>query len=128
VQKNSAGGQMLSYQVYKMMHLLGFMLLFFGIGGILIPAIADLKLQGKPRTVCYIIHGLGMLFILVGGFGMLARLQLGGFPPWIHVKLAIWLSLGFAIGLAKRMPSWTLLIAILILAMIAPYMAIYKPI
>jgi len=118
---------MFSYQTYKMVHFLGFMLLFFGIGGILMPAIAGLKLQGKPRTVCYIIHGLGMFFLILGGFGMLARLQLG-FPAWIHVKLAVWLSLGFAIGLAKRMPSWVLLVVILLLAMVAPYMAIYKPI
>ncbi len=119
---------MFSYQTYKMMHYLGYMMLFFGIGGILIPAIAGLKLQGKPRTAAYIIHGLGMLFLLVGGFGMLARLQIGGFPPWIHVKLAVWLALGFAIGLAKRMPSWILLFVILLLAMLAPYMALYKPI
>lgn len=119
---------MLSYQTYKMMHYLGFMLLFFGIGGILIPAIAGIKLQGKPRVVSFVLHGLGMLFILVGGFGMLARLQIGGIPPWVHVKLAVWLALGFAIGLAKRMPSWALLLAILFMAMIAPYMAIYKPI
>ncbi len=119
---------MLSYQTYKMMHYLGFMLLFFGIGGILIPAIANFKLQGKPRSISYLMHGLGMLFILVGGFGMLARLQLGGFPPWIHVKIAVWVALGIAIWLAKKMPSWSLLIAILILTMVAPYMALYKPI
>lgn len=119
---------MLSYQTYKMMHYLGFMLLFFGIGAILIPAIAGFKLQGKPRRASYLMHGFGMFFILLGGFGMLARLQLGGIPPWIQVKLAVWFSLGIAIWLAKKMPSWLLLIAILILAMIAPYMALYKPI
>jgi hypothetical protein len=119
---------MLSYQTYKMMHYLGFMLLFFGIGGVLIPSLAGIKLQGKPRVVAFVTHGLGMLLVLTGGFGMLARLQLEGIPPWIHVKLAVWLIMGLAIGLAKRMPSWIALIAILIIAMVAPYMAIFKPI
>ncbi len=118
---------MLSYQTYKMLHYLGFMLLFFGIGGVLIPTMAGIKLQGKPRMVAFITHGIGMLLLIVAGFGMLARLQLEGIPPWIHVKLLVWLILGVAIGLAKRMPSWLLLAAILAIAMIAPYMAIYKP-
>ena len=119
---------MFSYQTYKMVHYLGFMLLFFGIGGVLIPNLAGLKLQGKPRLAAFITHGLGMFLILLGGFGMLARLQLEGIPPWIHVKLAIWLILGVSIGLAKRMPSWLLLVAIMAIAMIAPYMAIFKTI
>lgn len=118
---------MFSYQTYKMLHYLGFMLLFFGFGGVLIPHIAGIKLEGKPRMVAFITHGLGMLFLLVAGFGMLARLQLDGIPPWIHVKLAVWLILGVAIGLAKRMPSWLLLVAILAIGLIAPYMAIFKP-
>jgi hypothetical protein len=119
---------MFSYQTYKMVHYFGFMLLFFGFGGVMISSLAGFKLEGKPRAVAFVTHGIGMLAVLVGGFGMLARLQLDGIPPWIHVKLAIWLILGMAIGLAKRLPSWLVLIAILALAMVAPYMAIYKPI
>jgi hypothetical protein len=95
---------------------------------VLIPSIAGYTLQGKPRIVAFVTHGLGMLFMLIGGFGMLARLQLDGIPPWIHVKLGVWLIMGLAIGLAKRMPSWLVMIAIIAIAMIAPYMAIYKPI
>lgn len=119
---------MLTYQTYKMLHYLGLILLFFGIGGVMIPSIAGLKLEGKPRMVAFITHGIGMLLLIVAGFGMLARLQLEGIPSWIHVKLAVWLIMGLAIGLAKRMPSWLVLIAILAIALIAPYMAIYKPI
>lgn len=117
---------MLTYQTYKMIHYFGFMLLFFGFGGVLIPALAGIKLTGTPRRVAFITHGLGMLLLLVAGFGMLARLQIGGIPPWIHVKLAVWLIMGISIGLAKRLPSWILLLAILAVGMIAPYMAIYK--
>jgi hypothetical protein len=118
---------MLSYEIYKMLHYLGFVLLFFGLGGVFVPTLAGLKLQGKPRMLAFISHGVGMLLLLVAGFGMLARLSVQGIPPWIHVKLTIWLILGAAIGLSKRMPSWLLLIALLAVAMVAPYMAIYKP-
>lgn len=118
---------MLSYQAYKMLHYLGFMLLFFGIGGVLIPTLAGIKIQGKPRIVAFISHGVGMLLLIVAGFGMLARLQLEGIPAWIHLKLGVWLVLGLAIGLAKRRPSWLLLVAIMAIAMIAPYVAIFKP-
>ncbi|MEY4617137.1 MAG: hypothetical protein RJB66_2097 [Pseudomonadota bacterium] len=119
---------MFSYQTYKMVHYFGLILLFFGIGGVLIPSISGFSIQGKPRVVAFVTHGIGMLFLLIGGFGMLARLQLDGIPPWIHVKLAVWLIMGLAIGLAKRMPSWLVMVAIIAIAMIAPYMAIYKPI
>ncbi len=119
---------MLSYQTYKLLHYLGFMLLFFGIGGVFIPAMAGIKIQGKPRIAAFISHGLGMLFLIVAGFGMLARLQIDGIPGWIHVKLAVWLVLGLAIGIARRMPSWLILIFIFLVALIAPYFAIYKTI
>lgn len=119
---------MFSYQTYKMVHYFGFMMLFFGLGGVIVPSLAGMNLQGKPKKVAFISHGLGLLLILIGGFGMLARLQLEGIPPWINIKLMIWLIMGLAIGVAKRMPSWLALVSILLIAMIAPYMAIYKPI
>ena len=118
---------MFTYQTYKMLHYFGFMLLFIGFGGLLITKLSGIKLQGLGRKVAFITHGLGLLFLLVAGFGMLARLQLDGIPPWIHVKLLIWILLGLSMAFVKRVPAIVLLIVIIVVAMIAPFMAIYKP-
>jgi hypothetical protein len=118
---------MLSYQTYKMVHYLGFMLLFIGIGSVITSTLLGHLLQGTARRVAFMAHGLGMFFILLGGFGMLARLQLDGIPAWIYVKLGVWTVMGFSIALARRVSSIALLVGIVLIALIAPYMAIFKP-
>lgn len=117
----------MSYQVYKLFHYLGIMLLFFGFGGVLIPTLSGYKLQGKAKIMAFMTHGLGMLLILVAGFGMLARLGLGeGIPSWVYVKIVVWLLLGIGIGMARRKASILSFFVLLTLAMVAPYVAIYK--
>jgi hypothetical protein len=118
--------QSMSYQVYKLLHVLGIMLLFFGFGGVLIPNLSGFKLAGKAKLIAFITHGLGMLLLLVAGFGLLAKLGLDGIPGWVIVKLIVWLLLGVGIALAKRKPTIISLLILLALAMVAPYAAIFK--
>lgn len=115
---------------YKIIHLCGLMFLFFGLGGTLALAYAGGEASKKARSLTFATHGLGLFLILLGGFGMLARLQLiHELPSWVYTKLGIWLALGGAIALAKRKPqmAWTLTMGFVILAATAAYLGITKP-
>lgn len=121
---------MIDLTTYKIIHLIGLMLLFFGFGGILVSSYASLALTKKARMLAMISHGVGMLLILVGGFGMLARLGLAReMPTWVYSKLLIWVILGGAIALAKRKAdlAWTMLISFIILASTAAFIGLTKP-
>lgn len=120
----------MSYEFYKVLHVLGIMTLFFGFGGVLIAAYAKITLTGGPHRMAFVTHGIGLALILISGFGMAARLGLvGGLPGWVHAKLGIWLALGGAIALAKRKGSigWPIAILLLGVGTTAAFIAINKP-
>jgi hypothetical protein len=122
---------MFSYQLYNVVHIIGIILLMSALGGAAI--LAATGSQGSPlRRLLAILHGTGAFLILLGGFGMLARLgiiQGSGFPRWIWVKLVSWALLAIALMLLYRRPALAkpLLIALPLLGGLAAYMAIYKP-
>ncbi len=122
---------MIDLNTYKLIHLIGLMLLFFGFGGVLVTSYAGFTLPKKARIFAMMSHGIGLLFILLGGFGMLARLGLAkDMPSWVYSKLLIWLVLGGAIALAKRKAdlAWTMLISFIILASTAAFIGLTKPV
>ena len=55
----------------------------------------------ETRKRVMMITGVATLLVLVSGFGMLHRLQLG-FPGWAIVKLVCWLGLSAMGGFAYR--------------------------
>lgn len=116
----------MSYQFYKLLHILGIMLLFFGFGGVLIPHLSGHNLTGKAKMMAFVTHGIGMLLLLVAGFGLLAKLGLDSIPGWVIIKIVVWFFLGIGIALARRKPSFVSFLILLALAMIAPYVAIFK--
>lgn len=119
----------MSYSFYKVLHFVGLFLLFSGLGARL--TIFALQKQGtsKIKTLSGIFHGVGLILTLVGGFGLLARLQVG-FPMWIYAKLAIWLILGFITIFPKRNHSLVpaTLVSIVVLGGLAAFLAISKAI
>ncbi len=120
----------MSYEFYKVLHLLGLMTLFFGFGAVLIAAYAGVKLEGGARRMAFITHGVGLVLLLVSGFGMAARMGLvQGLPGWVHAKITIWVLLGAAIALAKRKGNigWPVAILLLGVGTTAAYIAINKP-
>jgi hypothetical protein len=71
--------------VYHILHLIGFMLLMLGFGA---------SIHGNEKRIAMQLHGIGLLILLVAGFGLLAKLQLGYTSGWVIAKVVIWLVLG----------------------------------
>jgi hypothetical protein len=82
----------------------------------------------ETRKRVLMITGVASLLILVTGFGMLHRLQLG-FPGWAIVKLVCWLGLSAMAGLAfrRRAQADLFMIIAFVLAITAAAMVIVRP-
>ena len=96
---------MLGYEIYKIVHVVGLLCVFSGLAALWgVSSNGPLQSYPSSRRGLAIIHGVGMTLLLVGGFGMLARLGVAhdGLPGWIIAKLLIWLVLGGSMVLAKR--------------------------
>jgi hypothetical protein len=122
---------MLSYEIYKLLHLFGIIMLFVSIGGVMLYALnGGTKADNTWRKTAAITHGIGLVFILVAGFGLLARVGISWpWPGWVFVKLIIWLVLGGVTGLIYKLgPTGKgLWYVVILLGVIAAYMAIFKP-
>ena len=81
--------------IYKFIHYLGIFFLLTGLGGLIFSEKEKIKLAT-------ISHGIGLLLILLGGFGMQAKIEGMGFPAWFTVKLVIWLVLGGLVVAIKK--------------------------
>ena len=120
---------MISYEIYKLLHLVGIFTLFSAFGGAIL---REAPVAGSPdptRKLLSMLHGVGLLLILVAGFGMLARLGLvTGLPGWIYAKLGVWLILGGWIVLAhKRKLNRTILLGgAVLLGAVAGALALWK--
>lgn len=116
---------MISYEVYKIIHLVSIILFTGSIG-------AQFFTQMSTKSV-KIISGISSLFILVAGMGLLARIGVShtvGWPVWAYVKLGIWVLVA-ALGpiLAKRLQGESRAVGyytIIILMIIAVYSAVTK--
>lgn len=119
----------MSYEFYKVAHILGLTLVVLSLGGILLYAInGGTKTNNSFRKGAMITHGVGLLLLLVAGFGMLAKLGIHGIPGWIGGKLVIWLILGALVGLGyKQQLAKRLWLAVPLLVVIATVLAIAKP-
>lgn len=123
---------MFPYSLYKVVHIVGILLLAAGLSGVAFSAEAASGRPGTGRRFAFILHGGGLFLVLLGGFGMLARLGFGpdvSWPGWIWAKVIIWVTLGAAALLPFRFPRTArpVLLALPLLGGLAAYMAIYKP-
>jgi hypothetical protein len=94
---------MISHEIYKWLHLIGAFLLFAAFGGAILREAPAPGSKDVMRGRLSMLHGIGLLLLLVAGFGMLARVEAGpGLPGWAWAKLALWLALGGWIVPAHR--------------------------
>lgn len=120
----------MSYEFYKALHLMGLVLAVLGIGGIVFATLSGTQLKTWVRVTAFSAHGLGLFLVLLGGFGMLARLGLAReMPVWVYYKLAIWAFFALAVSLARRVRGGALAVFFLavILAGLAQWIAVNKP-
>jgi peptidoglycan/LPS O-acetylase OafA/YrhL len=121
----------MSYEFYKVLHLLGILVLFTAMGGLAMVTLRGGTDEEKKaaRKPLMILHGVALLVIFVAGFGLMARLGMmgGGWPIWIFGKLGVWLVLGGAIAMLKRPMGNTWYLLLPVIGAIAAALAIFKP-
>lgn len=116
------------YELYRLIHFAGIFLTFLALGGLTLRALTGGGDSSLARKVALTSHGFGLLLVLLGGFGMLARKGLE-METWVIIKLGVWLVLGAAIVVPKRLPKasavlWALLP---VLGLVAAWSAWAKP-
>jgi hypothetical protein len=94
---------MIAYTIYKFLHVLGIAALMMALGGAMIGTHISGQKPTKARRAIAITHGVGMFLVLLGGFGMLARLGIHWpWPWWILLKVIVWIALGAWLAVAYR--------------------------
>ena len=122
----------MDYNLYRWLHVVGIILLFTAIGGLVMRQITATA-GDAGRKAGSIMHGLALLLILFSGFGLLATLAIphnpAGWPAWVWIKFVIWLILGGIVVLIKRAPALAKILwwGIPILGFIAAYLALTHP-
>jgi len=99
----------MSYSFYTLLHIVGIILVFMALGALAFHgANGGTKASNKARGLVMATHGVGVLLIVVAGFGMLARIQpmSAGLPGWLHPKLLTWVLIAAAPALLNRKPEW----------------------
>jgi hypothetical protein len=81
----------MSIAFYHIAHLVGLILLFVGFGALA---------SGNRKGMMY--HGIGLLILLIAGFGLIAKLQIPYASHFVIGKGLIFLILGFLPVLVKK--------------------------
>jgi hypothetical protein len=112
----------MSYEFHKVFHIImGMVLLGYTFYAFAAPP--------ETRKRVMMITGIASLLILVSGVGIMHKVGYTFGMKWIWVKIAVWLVLSAMAGLAyrKREIAGPLRLAVIVLAGVSVYMAIYKP-
>lgn len=122
----------MSYSFYKIVHFLGIVTLFAMLGGIALHALnGGTRKDNVGRVLVAALHGIALLLILVGGFGMVARLGTVelGWPGWLLGKIAIWGVFALLAMLPYRRPALArpALVFWPVLGGLAAWLAVVKP-
>lgn len=120
---------MLSLEIYKILHI-GSLVATLGAQAAMIGAISggNLKKDGAIKFFSAV-HGIGMVLLLISGFGMLARLNYTSWPLWFYFKIALYLVVGGLMALIFRQGKlkYLLFMFIITFASIGAYLGIMKP-
>ncbi|MBX3463386.1 MAG: hypothetical protein KF830_09455 [Planctomycetes bacterium] len=111
-------------ETYRLLHVVGAMVLLLGLGGILATAVGG----AKPAAVFTVLHGIGLLVMLVAGIGKLHKDGLG-WPNWALAKIGCWLLLGALPILVRRglLPRLVALLLVVGVGATAAWLAQAKP-
>lgn len=121
----------MSVDFYKIMHIIGLAAIIASLGGAAVNAInGGTRDTNKARALIAATHGIGLLLMLVGGFGMAAKLGfMSALPGWIHAKLTLWLIIGALLMVPLRAPQLSkgLWFVIPVLAGLGAWLGLAKP-
>ena len=83
---------------------------------------------GENRKTFAIVQGIGLLVMLVTGFGLLARLGLG-YPHFAIVKTVLWVVIAMLPVLFRKLktPLYAEILIVFILVGVMAYLGIVKP-
>ena len=116
------------YPVYKLLHFVGIFAIYLAYGGLIFRAALASDNAGL-RKFGGIVSGVGLLLMLVSGFGMMAKMGYSYGSPFFIIKLITWIALGGMIALINRKPElnkvWFILT--LVLGIVASWAALFKP-
>lgn len=113
-------------ETYRLLHVVGVLLLFLGLGGILASAGKD---GGKAPRTFQLMHGIGLLVMLIAGIGFAHKSAISLGSPWLLSKMAIWVILAAMPTLVRKgvLPRVAALILIIALGAAAAWLARAKP-
>ena len=117
----------MSYEFYKILHVLSVILLFTSLGTLAASARSE---SAGLRRLAGISHGVALTVIFVAGFGLMARLGMfGEIPMWAWLKIGLWLVLALIVLPLRRMPerATALWLSIPIVGGLAVWLAVLKP-
>lgn len=119
----------MSYEFYKVLHLIGIAWLMVALGGATGVMILGSDASPKLRKLVGASHGISLLIIFVAGFGLLAKGGVSGFPGWVIAKIGIWIVFGGLIAVIRRKPQWgtALWFALPALVGVSAWLAIVRP-
>jgi len=106
-------------KLYHLIHVAAALLVFLGLGGML---------TGQGGKAYAMLHGIGLLAMLVAGIGFAHKSGLG-WPNWMLAKIGIWLLIGAMPVLVKRGVVGVLGAVVLAIGLgaTAVWLAYYKP-
>lgn len=121
----------MSYETYKILHVVGILSLFTAFGALLLHALQKGPKKYAQKRLLAITHGTALTLVLVSGFGLLARLGIttGVWPGWVFAKIGIWLVAGGLMAVIPRKPEWAQALwgGVLALGGLAAWIAVTKP-
>ena len=118
----------MSYLAFKLLHLIGIFIVLMGLGAQI--ALSGHRERSAVHKLAGLCHGLGLLIVLFGGFGLLVSLMVPWpWPGWLLAKLLIWLLIGSLLVFVRRNSAlahlwWWGVVA---LSAAAGYLALFKP-
>ena len=106
--------------IYKIIHLTGIAAIALGVGGMMAGGS-----NRKPFAIC---QGVGLLVMLVSGFGLLAKLHLG-YPHFAILKTVLWVVIAILPMLARRLklPLAAAMLISLTMVGIMAWLGVMKP-
>lgn len=121
----------MSYTFYRILHLIAVFGVLLSLGGMSVyMAAGGNRASFAVRKFIAVIHGSALFLVLVGGFGLLARLgMVQGMPGWAMAKLVIWIILGGLPTLIYKKPQFAkhIFILVWVLGGLAATLALLKP-